>query len=219
MVDINSATGPEIAAALGLSLATGERIVAARQRLGGFRRPDDLVASAELQPHELVRVRDKAVFGAFHPTKLPPHRRQKRTRRRSRAAAGFLISYMSDRLRIGAVSQTTDVEGPGRRFAIWSQGCSIRCSGCFNPHLWGNAGGRSVLVADLAGDALKAGVEGITLLGGEPFDQAGAFAALAKLVRAGGLSVMTFSGYYLGQLLALDAPSGAQDLLDQHICS
>ena len=45
-------------------------------------------------------------------------------------------------------------------------------------------------------------IEGLTLLGGEPFDQAGPLAALAEAVRAGGLSVMTFTGHVLEDLRA-----------------
>jgi anaerobic ribonucleoside-triphosphate reductase activating protein len=93
----------------------------------------------------------------------------------------------------------TTAEGPGLRSALWVQGCSVRCPGCFNPHLWANTGGRVEDSADLAAgfvaDALAAGVEGITLLGGEPFDQAAAMATVAEAFRAAGLTVMSFSGY------------------------
>ena len=30
----------------------------------------------------------------------------------------------------------TDLEGPGWRIAIWFSGCSIKCGGCCNPHLF-----------------------------------------------------------------------------------
>jgi anaerobic ribonucleoside-triphosphate reductase activating protein len=39
------------------------------------------------------------------------------------------------------------------------------------------------------------GIEGVTFLGGEPFDQAPPLSALAQSVQDAGLSVMTFSGY------------------------
>jgi anaerobic ribonucleoside-triphosphate reductase activating protein len=48
--------------------------------------------------------------------------------------------------------------------------------------------------------AVAAEVEGVTLLGGEPFDQAPALARLARGARALGLSVMTFTGYRLEAL-------------------
>ncbi len=93
----------------------------------------------------------------------------------------------------------TDAEGPGRRAALWLQGCSIRCSGCFNPHLWADRGADLVSTAELAADmveqAVTAGSEGLTLLGGEPFEQAAASAVVARSFRDAGLSVMTFTGY------------------------
>ena len=93
----------------------------------------------------------------------------------------------------------TEAEGPGRRAALWLQGCSIRCPGCFNPHLWAAPGAELVptrqFAADLVDQAVAAGAEGLTLLGGEPFEQAAASAVVARAFQAAGLSVMTFTGY------------------------
>lgn len=89
----------------------------------------------------------------------------------------------------------TDAEGPGRRFALWVQGCSLRCPGCCNPELFDAAGGEDVSVdALLAEIASTAGIEGISVLGGEPVEQAD-LAALCAGVRALGLTVMLYSGY------------------------
>ncbi|TJY72491.1 radical SAM protein [Arthrobacter sp. CAU 1506] len=94
----------------------------------------------------------------------------------------------------------TDAEGPGRRAALWLQGCSIRCPGCFNPHLWADRGAALVPTGDFAAglvdQAIAGGSEGLTLLGGEPFEQAAASAVVARSFRDAGLSVMTFTGYH-----------------------
>lgn len=108
-----------------------------------------------------------------------------------------------DTLRVARILHGTDAEGPGRRTAVWVQGCTIRCPGCFNPHLWAVTGpgvdtGR---FADEALDGARAaGAEGITLLGGEPFEQAAPLARVAGRFRTAGLSVMTFTGYPLADL-------------------
>lgn len=109
----------------------------------------------------------------------------------------------------------TVAEGPGTRFAVWVQGCTIRCVGCFNPHLWAARGGMPARAADLAAEAVAAGVDGVTFLGGEPFEQAAGLADVARIVRAAGLSVMTFTGYELGSLLeAATDDAGVRGLLD-----
>jgi len=110
----------------------------------------------------------------------------------------------------------TRAEGPGQRSAIWLQGCSIHCPGCFNPQLWAAHGATvdstTELAALLVAETLSAGSEGITLLGGEPFDQAAATATLAEAFAAAGLSVMTFTGYRFEHLRewAADRPDIAR---------
>ena len=111
----------------------------------------------------------------------------------------------------------TEAEGPGRRFALWFQGCPLRCPGCCNPEMLPFEGGALVPVAELAErvfDALERyRVEGITLLGGEPLAHAAAAATLATLVRRRGLSVMVFTGYTLAEARQLPEPAVA-DLLE-----
>lgn len=121
-------------------------------------------------------------------------------------------------IQVARVVESTRAEGPGTRFAVWVQGCSIRCPGCFNPDLFTPLGGTPTAPSDLAARALaRDDIEGVTLLGGEPFEQAGPLAEFAGQVRAGGLSVMTFSGH-LREDLATGSPEqrallAATDLL------
>jgi anaerobic ribonucleoside-triphosphate reductase activating protein len=110
------------------------------------------------------------------------------------------------RVTVARVVERTVAEGPGTRFAVWVQGCTIRCDGCFNPHLWNVRGGAPTDPRELAARAVSAQVEGVTLLGGEPFEQAGPLAAFAEAVRDSGLSVMTFTGHTLEDLRASTEP-------------
>lgn len=130
------------------------------------------------------------------------------------------VSSTSDQVRVGRIVAHTSAEGPGARYAIWVQGCSIRCHGCFNPHLWSTSGGVTMPVDQLADTAIASGDEGITLLGGEPFEQAGPLGTMALQVREAGMSVMTFTGYTLRRLRSralsnrgIDGLLGATDLL------
>ncbi|ANU09681.1 ribonucleoside-triphosphate reductase activating protein [Planococcus antarcticus DSM 14505] len=98
----------------------------------------------------------------------------------------------------------TTVEGPGKRFCLWVQGCSIRCEGCGVPWTWAKENGEKVSVEQLYKEIKKSqkenNIEGVTFLGGEPFDQPEALGNLAEMVRKLGLSVMTFSGYLIEDL-------------------
>jgi anaerobic ribonucleoside-triphosphate reductase activating protein len=120
--------------------------------------------------------------------------------------------YRSDRnvLRVAQVVEQSRSEGPDVRFCLWLQGCELRCPGCCNPEMFDFASpaATDVPVARLV-EQIRAvsGIEGITLLGGEPFHQAPAAAALAVAVRELGLGVMVFTGYYYADLVSEEPAS------------
>ncbi len=114
------------------------------------------------------------------------------------------------------VAQTiacTEAEGPGRRFALWFQGCPLRCPGCCNPEMLPFAGGTTMSVEQAWAEVLDAvarhGVEGITLLGGEPMAHAPGAAWLAQAAQRASLSVMVFSGYTLDEIRNLSDPAAS----------
>lgn len=95
----------------------------------------------------------------------------------------------------------TRVEGPGIRFCIWTQGCHKHCPGCRAKETWAFGTGKKYSVNDLY-ELIKAqtSIEGVTFLGGEPFEQAAELSVLAKFVKNLGLSVVCFTGYTLEEL-------------------
>lgn len=101
---------------------------------------------------------------------------------------------------VAMVVPVTEAEGPGRRYALWVQGCPLRCPGCCNPEMLEFAGGERRSVSSLIAEARAAEVEGVSILGGEPFAQAEGLALFAEGVREAGLSVMIYSGYTLAEL-------------------
>jgi len=103
-------------------------------------------------------------------------------------------------LNVARIIENTEAEGPGKRFALWVQGCPFRCKGCCNPEFLSFKPASSMLVSGVTERALASGAEGISLLGGEPFAQAEALGILAQAVRAAGLSVMVYTGYLLERL-------------------
>jgi anaerobic ribonucleoside-triphosphate reductase activating protein len=107
-------------------------------------------------------------------------------------------------LRVARVLHGTTAEGPGLRTAVWFEGCSIQCKGCINPQLFNSRGGTGTPIAEIVDQAVAAGVEGLTLIGGEPFDQPASGAALASAAQGRGLGVIAFSGYEYESLLGRD---------------
>jgi anaerobic ribonucleoside-triphosphate reductase activating protein len=120
-------------------------------------------------------------------------------------------------LQVAQIVPCTEAEGPGRRFALWFQGCPLRCPGCCNPEMLSFSGGQAMGVTDVIKQIetvlAQTSVEGITLLGGEPLAHAGGAAALAKAAQKRGLSVMVFTGYTLAEAVACTEPA-VRELLD-----
>lgn len=109
---------------------------------------------------------------------------------------------MAGTLRVARWLPRSSVNGPGERFVVWVQGCTLRCPGCWNPDTWSARGGRAVGIDELVAlYRATPGVEGLTVSGGEPFQQAAAVAELAEAIRALGGSVMLFTGYPLDALV------------------
>ena len=88
--------------------------------------------------------------------------------------------------------------GPGNRLCIWVSGCNARCNGCANPELWMQKPEQYISVENLC-DLIKKCVEGkvidgITISGGEPFDQAPDVLNLLNLLSFN-VDILIFSGY------------------------
>lgn len=87
--------------------------------------------------------------------------------------------------------------GPGRRVGVWFQGCSIQCPGCISPDTWTMGQGATDLDSVLSAVAAWApDADGLTISGGEPFDQPQALADLIAGWRAlSDTDVLVFTGH------------------------
>jgi len=114
-------------------------------------------------------------------------------------------------LRVNALYHGSLVEGYGVVSSVRLQGCSIRCDACIVPFTHPFAGGHLLpvgQVTDLLLDPAHAR-DGVSILGGEPFDQPDGVAELVALVGGRGLPVTVYSGYTLEALLARVARTSA----------
>lgn len=96
----------------------------------------------------------------------------------------------------------TAVEGPENRFCIWVQGCKKHCKGCWATDTWAFDVGKKYSVESLYEQILeqKDNIEGVTFLGGEPFEQAKALSELAKKVKANGFFCCMFYRIFVGRI-------------------
>jgi anaerobic ribonucleoside-triphosphate reductase activating protein len=93
--------------------------------------------------------------------------------------------------------------GEGKRIGIWVQGCNLRCKGCLNRTLWNKKGGRSVPVDGLFNwiISINENFDGITISGGEPFQQYEQLIVFMHLIKSKTrLTIHCFTGYYLTEL-------------------
>ncbi|MBE5800677.1 MAG: anaerobic ribonucleoside-triphosphate reductase activating protein [Clostridiales bacterium] len=105
-------------------------------------------------------------------------------------------------MRIYGVVTDSIVDGPGFRTSIFTQGCPHHCPGCHNPESHDPNGGKDWTLDEVESRFTNNPLlDGITLTGGEPFEQPEACAELARRAHEKGLNVWAFSGYTYEQLL------------------
>lgn len=99
------------------------------------------------------------------------------------------------------LQQDSIVDGPGIRMVVWTQGCPHHCPNCHNPQTWDETGGEWIETSSLIAQIQTAPLQsGLTLSGGEPFQQAEALLEVAKAAKAAHLNLWAYSGYTFEQL-------------------
>ena len=122
----------------------------------------------------------------------------------------------SGEIRVHGVEPRSRANGPGVRFVVWFQGCTLGCPGCFNPATHAAASAPSGVPQSLPEltsrlvAAAASGTTGLSLSGGEPLQQPEAARALLDAARSLGLSTLAFSGYTVDEIRALP---GGPDVL------
>ena len=111
-------------------------------------------------------------------------------------------------LRLHAKLARSRANGPGLRSVVWVQGCTLGCPGCFNPETHDGEGvAETWTVPTLAAWVASNDVAGLTVSGGEPFQQPEAVLGLGRACRRLGLSTIVFSGYSKAELTSRFGPT------------
>lgn len=110
-------------------------------------------------------------------------------------------SLLSLNLRLSGIIEESISNGPGFRLVVFAQGCSHNCDGCHNPQSHDFDGGYDVTISEIL-DLMKENplLDGITLSGGDPFEQAFGFSHLARLAKTMDYHVTTYTGYTFEKL-------------------
>lgn len=108
--------------------------------------------------------------------------------------------------------------GYGKRIGIWVQGCDLGCSGCINKTLWSKSNGKPVNVIDIANLVieLSSDFDGVTISGGEPFQQYEQLLTFIQLIKNNtNLDIYCFTGYELDELNQLYPDKAYSILVDR----
>lgn len=107
----------------------------------------------------------------------------------------------SESIRLSGIVRESIVDGPGIRYAVFTQGCPHHCPGCHNPETHDFNGGYFDTVENIFNDFKRNPLlTGITFSGGEPMCQSKPLLKLAQMVVEFGKDVVIYSGYTLEQL-------------------
>ena len=109
------------------------------------------------------------------------------------------------KIRVAGIVEESIVDGPGIRLVVFTQGCKHKCKGCHNPESHSFTGGYLMEIEEILQE-IKSNplLDGLTLSGGEPFEQWEACSELAKEVKKLGLNVVTYTGYTFEEILKND---------------
>lgn len=105
---------------------------------------------------------------------------------------------------IARILYPVKVLGPGKRICIWFAGCKHMCRGCSNPELW-SVNEKYFATIDqveklIRSIAVENVIDGFTITGGDPMDQAVEIADLLEKVKDISEDVMLYTGYEIAEL-------------------
>lgn len=105
-------------------------------------------------------------------------------------------------INIHSTIKSSRVNGPGDRFVIWTQGCRKMCKNCYNPETWSHYRNNLVDVDLLVEEIKNSSVSGVTISGGDPFEQPKELFYLLEKIKQLDLSdgVIVFSGYTIEEI-------------------
>lgn len=119
---------------------------------------------------------------------------------------------------IARILYPVEVLGPGKRIGIWFAGCHHHCKGCSNPELWDQPEKYHVSVdtvmALVSSIAERHQVDGFTLTGGDPMEQADELPPLLEKLSAISSDILMYTGYLFNEIKDKDVLRYISVLID-----
>lgn len=119
---------------------------------------------------------------------------------------------------IARILYPVEVLGPGKRIGIWFAGCHHHCKGCSNPELWEQPEKYHVSVdtvmALVNSIAEQHQVDGFTLTGGDPMEQADELLPLLERLSAISKDILVYTGFLYNEIRDKDVLEYISVLID-----
>ena len=119
-------------------------------------------------------------------------------------------------INIHSVINSSRVNGPGDRFVIWTQGCRKGCKNCYNPETWSHYRNNLILVDEIFESIKNSSATGVTISGGDPFEQPEELFYLLTKIKQLDLSdgVIVFTGYTIDEIRVREELRKSLDYID-----
>jgi anaerobic ribonucleoside-triphosphate reductase activating protein len=119
-------------------------------------------------------------------------------------------------INIHSLIKNSRVNGPGERFVIWTQGCRKGCKNCYNPETWSHYRNNLIDIDLLVEEIKNSSISGVTISGGDPFEQPEELFYLLGKIKQLDLSdgVIVFSGYTIDEIRVREELRKSLDYID-----
>jgi anaerobic ribonucleoside-triphosphate reductase activating protein len=119
-------------------------------------------------------------------------------------------------INIHSVINSSRVNGPGDRFVIWTQGCRKGCKNCYNPETWSHYRNNLILVDEIFESIKNSSATGVTISGGDPFEQPEELFYLLTKIKQLDLSdgVIVFTGFTIDEIRIREELNKSLDYID-----
>jgi len=119
-------------------------------------------------------------------------------------------------INIHSVINSSKVNGPGDRFVIWTQGCRKGCKNCYNPETWSHYRNNLILVDEIFESIKNSSATGVTISGGDPFEQPEELFYLLTKIKQLDLSdgVIVFTGFTIDEIRVREELRKSLDYID-----